>query len=87
MGLDYLKIKESADGSDLDDIALMQENKDAMCGGPTCVVCGKKLPCHVNVSPNKSITSTMLAEMLSDIDRSGVFGRLPGQPKPFLLLD
>ncbi len=40
MGLDYLKIEESADGSDLDSIALMQENKDAMCGGPTCVFRG-----------------------------------------------
>jgi hypothetical protein len=87
MGLDFLKIKESTDGRDLDSIALMQENKDAMCGGSTCVFHGKKLPCHVNVSPNMSITSKMLAEMLSDIHRSGVFGRLPGQLKPFLILD
>ena len=61
LGLDYLNIKESTDGSDLDDIALMQENKDAMCGGPTCVFHGKKLLCHVNVLPNASITSEMLA--------------------------
>ncbi len=88
-GLDYLKIKQSAGvlGCDLDNIALMQENKDAMCGGPTCILCGKKLPCHVNVLSNVSIISKMLAEMLSDINRSGAFGRLPGQPKPFLLLD
>ena len=87
MGLDYLKIKESADGSDLDNIALMQDNKDAMCGGPTCDFRGKKLPCHVNVLPNASIISKMLAEMLSDIDRSGVLGRLSGLLEPFLLLD
>jgi hypothetical protein len=78
MGLDYLKIKQCADvGRDLDNIALIQEKKDGMCGGPTCIFHGKKLPCHVNVSPNTSITSKMLAKMLSDIDCSGVFGRLP----------
>ncbi len=78
IGLDYLNIKESADGSDLEDIALMQENEDAICVGPTCIFGGKKLPCHVNALPNAIITSEILAEMLSDIDRSGVFGRLPG---------
>jgi hypothetical protein len=86
MGLDYLKIKR-ADGSDLDDIALMPQNKEAMSGGPMCIFHGKELPCHVNVSPNASITSEMLAKMLSDIDHSEIFNRQLGQPKPFLLLD
>ncbi len=58
-----------------------------MCGGPTCTFQGKVVPCHVNVLPNASITSTMLAEMLSDIDRAGVFDRQPDGSKPFLLLD
>jgi hypothetical protein len=88
MGLDYLKTKQSADvGRDLDNIALMQENKDAMCRGPTCIFFGKKLPCHVNMSSNMSIPSKMHAEMLSVIDRSGVLGRLSGLLEPFLLLD
>jgi hypothetical protein len=78
MGLDYLKIKESADGHDLDNIALMQENKDVMCGWPTCVFCGKNLQSHVYALSYVSITSKMIAEMLNDIDCSGVFGRLPG---------
>ncbi len=58
-----------------------------MCGGPTCTFQGKEVPCHVNVSPNASITSMMLAEMLSDIDCAGMFDRQPDGPKPFLLLD
>jgi hypothetical protein len=81
MGLDYLKIKGANGGHDLDDNALMQENKDAMCGGPTCIFCGKELPCYVNVLPNASITSKKLAEMLSDINHSGVFGQQLGQLK------
>ena len=44
-----------------------------MCGGPTCTFHGKEIPCHVNVSPNASITSEMLAEMLSDMDHAEVF--------------
>jgi hypothetical protein len=44
-----------------------------MCGRPTCTFQGKEVPCHVNVLPNASITSKMLAEMLSGIDCAGVF--------------
>jgi hypothetical protein len=58
-----------------------------MCGGPTCTFQVKEVPCHVNVLPNASITSMMLAEMLSNIDRAGVFDRQPDGPKSFLLLD
>jgi hypothetical protein len=48
-----------------------------MCGGPTCTFQGKEVPCNVNVLPNVSITSTMLAEMLSNINCSGVFDHQP----------
>ena len=72
LGLDYLKIK-GCNGCDLDDLELMRNNEEAMCGGPTCTFHGKEIPCHVNVSPNASITSKMLAEMLSDMDHAEVF--------------
>jgi hypothetical protein len=86
LGLDYLKIK-GCDRCNLDDLELLQENKEAMCGGPTCTFCGKEIPCHVNVSPNASISSEMLAEMLSDMDGAEIFDQLTDGPKPFLLLD
>jgi hypothetical protein len=71
----------------LDDLELLQENKEAMCGGPTCTFHGKEIPCHVNVSPNASISSKMLVEMLSDMDGAEIFDQLTNGPKPFLLLD
>jgi hypothetical protein len=59
-----------------------------MCGGPTCIFQGEKVPRHVNVSPNVSITSKMLVEMLSFfVDRAGMLDQQPNGPQPFLLLD
>jgi hypothetical protein len=86
LGLDYLKIK-GCNGCNLDDLELLQENKEAMCGGSTCTFCGKEIPCHINVSPNASISSEMLAEMLSDMNGAEIFDQLTDGPKPFLLLD
>jgi hypothetical protein len=86
LGLNYYKIK-GCEGCELDDHRLLQGNKDAMCGGPTCTFQGKEAPYHVNVLPNASITFTMLAEMLSNIDCAGMFDHEPNGPKPFLLLD
>ena len=58
----------------------------AMCGGPECTYNGKTIPCFVGTSPNASITSHLLAEMLKHIDKFAQFDRSDGQ-KPFLLLD
>jgi hypothetical protein len=57
-----------------------------MRGGPICTYKGKEIPCFVGCSPNSSITSQMLADMLAVIDSSGVFNRDDGST-PFLLLD
>lgn len=72
LGLDYLKMKgvDLSDAMAVNDVDLFIDKKEAMCGGPTSTFQGKEIPCHVNVSPNASITSAMLAEMLSDIDQS-----------------
>jgi hypothetical protein len=56
-----------------------------MLGGPTCTYKDKEIPCYVGCSPNASITSQMLADMLSVLDQSEVFDRKNGS-KPFLLL-
>jgi hypothetical protein len=44
-------------------------------GGPRCIYLGKTIPCFVCLSPNASITSELLAKMLSTIDEAGVFVR------------
>ena len=56
-------------------------------GGPKCNFRGHQIPCYVTCSPKRSITSTILADMLKWIDDLGVFPRVPGGPTPFLLLD
>jgi hypothetical protein len=58
----------------------------AMAGGPTCTFQGKEIPCFVCTSPKASISSRLLADMLSFIDSFIVFDRANGK-KPFLLLD
>jgi hypothetical protein len=57
-----------------------------MKGGPTCTYRGKTIPCFIGCSPNASITSQMLAEMLMELDKSDIFDREDGST-PFLLLD
>ena len=56
-------------------------------GGPICTFNGKTIPCFVGCSPNASITSELLVEMLRMIDESGVSPRTPELGTPFLLLD
>jgi hypothetical protein len=84
MGLDWLKIKGC---NSMSDAELLDQSRDAQCGGPTCTYNGKEVKCYVNTSPKASITSAMLADMLSRIDIAGVFPREQDGPKPFLLLD
>jgi hypothetical protein len=59
---------------------------DVMIGGPSCTYNGKLIPCFIGCSPNASITSLMLAEMLQELDKSDIFDREDGST-PFLLLD
>ncbi len=84
MGLDWLKIKGC---NSMSDAELLDQSRDAQCGGPTCMYNGKEVKCYANTSPKASITSAMLADMLSRIDIVGVFPREQDGPKPFLLLE
>jgi hypothetical protein len=66
--------------------------ENAMAGGPKCTYQGKEIPCFVGCSPKASITSEMLAAMVSIIDQNGVYDRTKlnanNKPiQPVLLLD
>jgi hypothetical protein len=70
-------------------IETLQLNKEigASIGGPICKFNRKDLPTFIGCSPNASITSELLVEMLTVIDNSGVFPRTKELGVPFLLLD
>jgi hypothetical protein len=59
-------------------------NNGVMTGGPTCRFNGKELPCFACVSPNASITSELLAQMLEQIDSFNVILRSREEGVPFL---
>jgi hypothetical protein len=59
----------------------------ASIGGPKCTYLGKTIPSFVCSAPNASITSELLVEMLSTIDKSGIFSRSEEEGVPFLLID
>jgi hypothetical protein len=61
-------------------------NNNVMIGGPSCTYKGKEIPCFVGCSPNSSITSQMLADMLALIDSSGACN-CDGGLTSFRLLD
>jgi hypothetical protein len=61
-------------------------NNNVMAGGPTCTNNNQVIPCYEGCSPNASITSKRLADMLRVIVCSGIFYRTDGAT-PFLLLD
>jgi hypothetical protein len=85
LGIDYTK--EVKTGKTRVETVLLNRETGASIGGPRCRFNGKILPCFVGCSPNASITSEMLVEMLKVIDKSGVFPRSPELGIPFLLLD
>ena len=58
-----------------------------MTGGPTCKFNDVEIPCFVCVSPNASITSELLAQMLKQIDSFNLFPRSEELGVPFLLVD
>ena len=55
-------------------------------GGPTCVFRGKKVPCFVRWSEKGGITSTILTDILREMDARKLFDRTDGR-LPFVLLD
>jgi hypothetical protein len=59
----------------------------ASIGGPKCTYNGITIPCFVCATPNASITSEYLVEMLRTIDNAGVFPRNENDGIPFLLID
>jgi hypothetical protein len=65
-GLDATK-KVQIGNDELDTYEINCEN-GVMTGGPTCNFRGKEIPCFVCSSPNASITSELLADMLALID-------------------
>ena len=82
LGIDITKNLET--GETLYDV--VKANKDVLPGGPQCTYKGKHIPCFVGASPKASITSEMLVEMLSTIDKLGLYTRENGS-SPFLLID
>jgi hypothetical protein len=84
-GIDITKdIKQGT--SPLHTLFLNSVEGGAMQGGPTCCFNQKVVPCFLGTSPNASITTKLLMEMLQFIDRHGVHDRSDGH-LPFLLLD
>jgi len=62
-----------------------EETHRVMSNGPACLIKGKAVPCFYGASPNASINSEMLAEMLKHNDALIQFDR--SIATPFLLLD
>jgi hypothetical protein len=93
-GIDIRKIRSESllpDGATQEDVAQMyidfETNDDgAIGGGPVCTFRGKRIKCYCTCSPNASITSSILTDMLRYIDFHDVFDRTDGT-KPLLLLD
>lgn len=86
-GIDITKnVHGDINGNNID-FFLQNSNKGcAMQGGPDCFYNGNTVPCFVGTSPNASITSVLLAEMLKHMDKFAIFDRSEGRC-PFLLLD
>ena len=71
---------------DTETLELNMMDGGAMSGGPVCSFRGKQIPAFVACSPNASITSQILADMLAYLDKLEVYNREEGI-SPFLLLD
>ena len=77
-------VREGA--NDAETIEMNLSKGGAMEGGPICSFRGKEIPTFVSCSPNASITSQILADMLAFIDNIGIYEREENKI-PFLLLD
>lgn len=60
--------------------------ENIISGGPKCTFRGKEIPCFVGSSKKASITSQMLADILTYMDELKLYDRSTGK-KPFLLVD
>jgi hypothetical protein len=85
LGIDITK--EINTGQTLLETYDSNKQSGASIGGPRCTYLGITVPCFVCTSPNASITSELLAEMLATIDKAGIFQRSEEEGIPFLLLD
>jgi hypothetical protein len=85
-GIDITKSVHHHEGEDIEIFIKNSGEGTAMAGGPSCSFRGKEIPCFVCTSPKASISSQLLADMLSFIDSFNIFDRSNGK-KPFLLLD
>jgi hypothetical protein len=85
LGIDISK--EVQTGETLLEVYDNNQQTGVSIGGPKCTYLGKTIPCFVCTSPNASITSDLLAKMLSTIDEAGIFPRSEEDGVPFLLLD
>ena len=97
LGIDWSKIQVTGSSGDIlrfaasSDISsfesIYDSNRAALRGGPKCSFRGKEIPSFIGCSPNASITSELLRDMLAHIDNLGVYERTPNGPTPFLLVD
>jgi hypothetical protein len=85
-GIDHHKII-NCDSDDPNDFMLSNTGDGkAIAGGPTCIFKGKEVPCFIGSSPNASITSTLLVQMLRAMDDLKLFDRENGK-RPVLICD
>jgi hypothetical protein len=85
LGIDVSK--NVSDGQTLVEIYDNNVEAGVSIGGPKCTFKGKEIPCFVCTSPNASITSELLVDMLAAIDSYGIFTRSEDEGMPFLLCD
>jgi hypothetical protein len=91
-GIDIRKLRnETILPDSQDDIAKLYIEEEtlnggALGGGPVCTFRGKTIACYCTCSPNASITSSILTDLLRTIDKHEVYDRVEGT-KPLLLLD
>jgi hypothetical protein len=91
-GIDIRKLRNEAilpdSQNDVAQLYLDNETLEdgAIGGGPVCTFRGKRIDCYCTCSPNASITSAILTDLLRTIDKHQVYDRLQGT-KPLLLLD
>jgi len=67
-----------------DDVSNNVGEGRAMPQGPECILRGKNVPCFCCNSENRSITGTLLKEMLEAIDRLSIFDHSEAGLNPFL---
>ena len=85
-GIDMFVDEVSAEG-DYDYFKANSGKGKRFPGGPTCRFQGKDIPCFTRWSPKGSMTSTILREIVEELDARNVPYREGEDVMPFLLLD